>query len=443
MTEVSRAQNSAFTSGLGPAPDLLHSYTPLPTPTSIRVIEWPKGLVATTDLRCSLRIIDLDDPDRPEFSALSYTWGGWNGVEADDIDALDCLFTNSIICDGGLMRVTENCHRALSELRWRGRAHLFWVDAVCINQEDAEERNLQVAMMGRIYSSAIRTIIWLGERDKDADKILELWNRCNSFGGLIPFTAPSLDDDNAESFLELDLRDSMIRETSSIMSFFSRPWFQRLWTIQEVVLAREIQIFCGTHTLEWSYLVSLARETFPSPIRELDGEELTRRSLRGVSNIRTMASLRGEMGMSTVILSFPNRTESERYTQTLMTLITEFQDTLASDSRDRIFAPVALANQVHGRQTTQEQLEPNYNDSIQTIFIKSALYMLRQSQSLYILGFCRGWDGPLPSNIPTWVPDFRARLNQRPISSVSRSHATVHWQPFFRCEYLLVISHLQ
>jgi len=106
----------------------------------------------------SLIEASIDAP--PEYYALSYTWG-------------DPTLCASIEIDGKVLGITANCASALRRML-RGKAERYiWVDSICINQADTpdalEERGGQVAMMDRIYRSAIQVNVHLGEGDPAAE----------------------------------------------------------------------------------------------------------------------------------------------------------------------------------------------------------------------------------------------------------------------------------
>ena len=120
------------------------------------------------------------------------------------------------------------------------------MDAVCINQDDAQKKSKQVALMGRIYMQASRTVVYLGKGDRNSTYVVELFKRplresadehffsrpaWKEFAG---FVLPGYFDKRAN------------RHWAGIMSrmleFFERPWFTRTWTIQEVLLSNSSQI---------------------------------------------------------------------------------------------------------------------------------------------------------------------------------------------------------
>jgi hypothetical protein len=105
-------------------------------------------------------LFPLDRSYLREFEALSYTWG-------------DPEQTHRIVCDGKEMRVTENLYAALRSLRYPNHSRLLWVDAICINQADIEEKSDQVGMMDDLYGIATSAIVFLGEESDDNDLAID------------------------------------------------------------------------------------------------------------------------------------------------------------------------------------------------------------------------------------------------------------------------------
>ena len=105
----------------------------------------------SSPINCSLQHAFLKD--NPSFEALSYVWG----------NAQDTL---PIFLDGHVFNVTTNLESALRHLRWEDTIRTFWIDAICINQLDVQERGHQVKFMGEFYRAAERTTVWLGPEGK-------------------------------------------------------------------------------------------------------------------------------------------------------------------------------------------------------------------------------------------------------------------------------------
>ena len=143
---------------------MAHQYSTLLYPDFIRLL---KLLPASNDaddsgLSCGLEDCRLSGD--PSYEALSYTWG-------------QPVFPKILHTDNGFLRITENLALALRRLRFKERVRYLWVDAVCINQNDAADKNRQVAMMGSIYKSARRVICWLGRADESINDAMETLKR--------------------------------------------------------------------------------------------------------------------------------------------------------------------------------------------------------------------------------------------------------------------------
>lgn len=116
------------------------------------------------DLRCTIHI--CRGVKRPSYQALSYTWG-------------DSAARARITLDGKRFFVTPNLESALRILRCKRGIVIptqlpLWIDAICINQEDAEERDEQVRRMKSIYRDAESVVIWLGDYEEPGDKKLQI-----------------------------------------------------------------------------------------------------------------------------------------------------------------------------------------------------------------------------------------------------------------------------
>lgn len=99
--------------------------------------------------------------DSTDYVAVSYQWGEPNPKFPVHVG------------NENTIQVTRNCHEALLRLRHHARNQVLWLDAICINQEDSEDKSHQVAMMADIYSQADRVIVWLGEGTPESDYALE------------------------------------------------------------------------------------------------------------------------------------------------------------------------------------------------------------------------------------------------------------------------------
>jgi hypothetical protein len=130
------------------APRDPYKYEPLPTSANSAFVRFLRVLPEIKDgcLQCELIPSELSDH---EYTALSYTWG----AQTDD---------HKILVNGSQLTVRRNLWDFLNLANQHYQHRYFWIDAVCINQNDIVERNGQVSMMASIYQQAASTLIWLG-----------------------------------------------------------------------------------------------------------------------------------------------------------------------------------------------------------------------------------------------------------------------------------------
>jgi hypothetical protein len=165
-----------------------YQYSPLPSGRHIRLLQIqprsarPRPTPFYNDddpVKISVKTACLDD--NPSYDALSYTWGNPITVyqNENEADQQRKLFEQScqVLCDRKPMSVTRNLHEALLATRaiprqgsykiahGSDRADHIWIDALCIHQQDINERNSQVRIMDQIYTKAQMTVIWLGRND--------------------------------------------------------------------------------------------------------------------------------------------------------------------------------------------------------------------------------------------------------------------------------------
>jgi Heterokaryon incompatibility protein (HET) len=177
-----------------------YCYTPLSQGgNNIRLLRlMPQAIASTerTSLQCELFEYSLQDVHRNThlYEALSYTWGGEEKPY-------------SITFEEQKLDITANLYTALLRLRDCSLERIIWVDSICIDQENLEERGQQVQLMAMIYSKAHRVLVWLGETADDTAGALEDIQRAAESAG--------------RSVSEVNER--------AIATLLQRQWFQRIW----------------------------------------------------------------------------------------------------------------------------------------------------------------------------------------------------------------------
>ncbi|PQE12255.1 hypothetical protein CJF31_00000437 [Rutstroemia sp. NJR-2017a BVV2] len=183
----------------------------------IRLLSLMPSKVATAPIQCQLHNYDFAEYDEGThlYEALSYVGGGFDDPP------------QSVYIDGQLLQVTKNLYSALSHLRDRTFARIIWVDYICINQNDKEEKSRQINLMTRIYGEADRVIVYLGEAADNSDQAIEC-------------IRSAADEEPVDLDRSIDEKDQ-----EAVLELLNRPWFQCMWVVQEAALARRILMMCG------------------------------------------------------------------------------------------------------------------------------------------------------------------------------------------------------
>ncbi|KAK4213362.1 heterokaryon incompatibility protein-domain-containing protein [Rhypophila decipiens] len=171
------------------------------------------------------------------YEALSWHWG--SGPE----DYMVRITQNDIEYK---KRIRKELGLALKYLRLARHPRVLWVDSICIDQRNDDERSQQVQMMSRIYTRSKQVTIWLGE-DTDESKLA------------IDFINNEIMHLNNFDTLCSDKRYS--DKWRALMSLMQREWFSRRWVVQEIALANKARLYCGPDSISWKAL-AVAVELF-------------------------------------------------------------------------------------------------------------------------------------------------------------------------------------
>ena len=345
-------------------------------------------------IRITLFKASLNDiPERRKYSALSYVWGPPDPRK-------------SITCNGTELTVTANLEAALVQLRDDAKETVMWIDQICINQEDNDERNRQVSMMGRIYSMAERVIVWLGPSDHDTARLwclllelgrlrdfgnhevydLALKNQSNDFprlGSGVDVNAKVLDMSSDKTRKQLpDLPPLKDPLWQAVKRYFDRPWFHRIWTFQEVLMSRKCAVWCGEFFMSWRILQNACQAM------DIAGYVTYVEITQNVTYIYDQQErlLKGE-------------TTSLRY------LLEINRPRKAAEPRDMVYALRGVLDQEAANLVTIE-----YGASLGLVYARATRLCIETDHALTILGSVEyRRTAESKSQMPSWVPDWRFR----------------------------------
>ncbi|KIW07671.1 uncharacterized protein PV09_01611 [Verruconis gallopava] len=350
------------------APELpVYDYDRLPETTSLRVLELLPGH-GEDPVVCKLHVTDWNDPI--PFEAISYAWG-------------DPRIRAWIECDGKKLGVTPNLVDCLHQLRRRNESRFLWADAICINQEDLEERGHQVDNMRRIYECAQRLLIWLGRDDGGYARRVEaamrnLAQRCCDAKQI------SIDDlkdiDNLWDTVSCaPYRVAMPMESwQAIERLFLCSWFSRLWVFQEVVSSAKADVHWGDVLISWD-IVGLTATYIQSWSHVIEYKYLH----SGVYNCYIMRNRNNHIKFSVPSILDWSRT---------------FR---CSDPLDRIYAMLGFPS-FHRNGFS---IQANYKRTPEQLFIEVVNQCIKADKNLQVLSYT---DHTQNSHLrkPSWVPQW-------------------------------------
>ncbi|KAH8722773.1 heterokaryon incompatibility protein-domain-containing protein, partial [Phaeosphaeriaceae sp. PMI808] len=283
-------------------------------------------------ITCELFQAYLDGDDLIEYEAVSYTWGGDERFSVVNVD-------------GKTLEVTENLYFALWYLRSQETDRILWVDAICINQGNPKEKGHQVQQMGGIYSQAERVIFWLSPPTDATDIFLESMKELEKASTQVACSRWKSSDkrwlalwSSSQCSLKNEHWDLKNRQCHGLKLLLSRPWFKRVWVLQEVANAKRAVVCSGTKCLS-------ARIFALSPI---------------------LMAVVPEPHCQAVLEIMPGPLREDSWwgeTRDLYTLLHKFTDSEASDPRDMVYALIGIGSDTKD----DERIQPNYDKDVDKV----------------------------------------------------------------------------
>ncbi len=313
----------------------------------------------------------IDSPKLPAFQAASYTWG----VPA---------YTQSITIGGQKLAVLDSLCPLLRFALGKDPLQpsgWWWVDSLCIDQKNDIEKASQVPMMGTIYRMAQRTTVWLGDEADNSTLAIKF----------LHFLSAALLEDKMFSKEWMDTvepRDGAYgSDWEAVEKLFARPWWTRVWTVQEYIISRNVLIYCGSSSLSGKVLGH---------------------ALEGIWSCRRK-TLRYENPWNRFrLLQWYNRFGEDEDTKSmrlsLIATLAYLAFHQATDPKDRVYS---LAGFVKDFEIVGA---PNYNQTVEHLYTKIVQSFVRKYRSLDIICFATIFrNSGLNMNhiLPSWVPDWR------------------------------------
>ena len=427
---------------------------------------------------CRQKIVDLDTS--PAFKAISYTctwpylqavWDVGDEPEKSSklVELVECDYpdiTNTIfVCDGHPIFVHLQCYGAVQAFRGAAMSGWVWIDALCIRQNDDEEKAFQVRLMRRIFASASEVLVFLGpDQDLvygDMDEVMDLI-RC-----FVTALSEAVVDNrlNKHTIHPGCLERSAFQKEVGIADLYRKfiafaefcgtcRWFGRVWCIQEIVLSRRSRMRIGEYEFDWEILANIIVimqhqgwiRSLQSNIKRLVASE---QDLHWFEGLERMVDLQRETMtlfarwvvtdqgqtlqfhepqgpfdiafdfLSGGFLSAPPELEldpeprcakpttiSQRNLIAAARILADAGRATCYDDRDRIYGALGLLD-VHLPDDISSYIDVDYSKSVEDVIKEAVSLFLERSQSLDVLG-ARFPKLTSTATQSSWMPYLRA-----------------------------------
>lgn len=267
----------------------------------------------------------------------------------------------------------------------------MWIDAICINQNDIPERNIQTANMRAIYKNAESVAVSLGAQSNKSREALKL-------------TRDVLSCSSSQEIQNLlaDQKEDVI----SLVRLLRRQYWWRIWVVQEVTCGRRSTIYCGDDEIEWEALDRVC------DIFKENEHFLNKLFYKNHSYVRTL------------IAGGPKSLQLSRYSPTnttppLLELLTTHKGKKSTDPKDKVFALVGISR---SRDTFGKI---DYSKSIREVYSHTAHHIISTTNRLEVI--CLKQHDVPEYNLPSWAPNWT-----RSPSSTATLVGLHHREPPFR-----------
>ncbi|CZR62635.1 uncharacterized protein PAC_12532 [Phialocephala subalpina] len=317
------------------------------------------------------------------FCAISYAWG----------PALKPYFLQT---SEGKVPLTTSLHSALKRIRSIDTPIIIWADAICINQSNDYEKALQIRLLPTIFQSAEQVFAWIGDEDDNSHKAMET---------LMQIKANAISPDEWPDELpriSANWQDGLPLSRNSIWkdiaSLFERAWFQRVWIIQEVVLAADVRFVCGAWDVDWDDIFS-AVEICLDWTESLDFSETRVREM--------LLALKPAYAIGLTRKAFKEMKLSPPFK--LIALLDSFAHTQSTKECDKLFALLGISSDAG-----IDAFDPDYHSPVESVVRRYAAEFVRRGSAIDILyraGLSKSYD------FSSWIPKWTSQEPCRTIST--------------------------
>ena len=341
-------------------------------------------------IECTLDVVGFEE--KSQYEALSYRWGDPQG--------------HSVKCNDQTLPVNIGLFYALQRFRLSKQPRLLWVDEICINQDDEQDRIQELQKVHRIYADARYVLIWLGPDSEDSDEAMTFFPRMMSHmankRSKLEITDPDLPSVSNAAY--------RTPKIIALNNLFCRPWFMRVWTLQEATFATMAVVVCGRKELPFAlfedfnskceedqtgiWADTLSSISSAKPADPKKPPRFITAHMHGISKLKQLRSGRGPR-------------------ESVPTLLYRLRSCEATDARDRIYSMWSflpdnylqiLEKPRYGRESTPADL-----------FYQVSKIELVHNLNLDYLGHAGLWQHGPDIVLPSWAADWSYRQLTHPL----------------------------
>jgi hypothetical protein len=361
----------------------------------IRLLQIKQGHSLST-IECEFVYLDLQK--NADYVALSYTWGS-------------AIATIPILVAGAVTVVTENLYVALLHLR-QGKVPRVWVDALCINQTNMTERSIQVSQMAEVYQGASMVYVWLGDSNEMTRRAFEeLYKMTQHVEWDNKIPAAYFDADQAHP------------KWTAMCELLYRPWFRRVWIIQEILCAQHAIFACGADFMEANTFLLIINAM-------IEADALPKiLSFHADKSDSTNGAKRTTIQQLDFMVQARNRSinplTGTDFRGNLLDYLSQTRWANATNPRDKIYGILSLAKDASGlgwheekrqhRRLRRHQIDHqpwvwvpfkvDYTVPAERVFINVTRAIIYSTRSIEVLKFVDNGAGR-STKLPSWVPDW-------------------------------------
>jgi hypothetical protein len=409
----------------------VYPYRTLESDTTIRILVLHPATSFDAKLEATLIHLDREYLSREtgspqRYDAVSYCWGDPTPIHSITIDTIWSL------------GITGNVDTMLRYLRKTHGLRYLWLDAICLNQTDTAEKNVQVQQMGTIYQQASETHIWLGEATVE-NKIPEIFDVLRAVstkaaiekdeGGRIGTELSSGEKTASNSLSKWRSSEGKYGDTLDTTKgklrlqfkrLLNRPWFERRWILQEAILSKQAYFWCG----KWNIDQAQFAEGTLNWLTRIDRTRHYDKLLDWLIKVTEISLLFQIPAIDSVraICSYNTHPFSKNYQTDILSLLWHFHLCQCFAPHDKIYALLGIATQI-----PDKVKKVDYNTPWNELFIELATASFTDHPVVmfrHLVSF-----GSLTQSEPTWpswVPNW---TNKREDMLIPKSYSVRNQAP--------------